>query len=63
MSKIVIKMTDVNIIINVKMTISDLNNYTYSENIIFPKFEKNPKSEFIFPTNTHIDNELIVLTD
>ena len=56
-------MTDVNIKMNVKMTISDLNNFTYSENLIPPKFEKNPKSEFIFPTNTHIDNELIVLTD
>jgi len=51
-----------NIKINVNMPIFDFKDYSYSEKIIESKQEQKSSVQYIFPTRTCLDNQLIILT-
>ena len=49
--------------INVKTAILDFGDYVYSQTEVSPPKPKDIKSNYIFPTQTCLDNELIIVKE
>jgi len=49
--------------INMNTGIFDFGNYSYSDKITVPTNIQDEKLEYVFPINTCLDNELIVLSE
>ena len=58
-----INLGDIELKLNLGLSISDFENFTYSEEIRNPTFDEEVESNFVFPVTTCYDRELFLLSD